>query len=289
MLMRVRFAPVVLMSAGLLTNCASASTSSATSAASSKPTAVASKTSAVVMPSPAPKALKLTVVKQYPHDPACFVEGFQWSSTVSGGGFYESCGQTGASTMQVTNLKGKVLQKVAVPGVFAEGTVRLGDQLFQLTWRERIVFVRNPKTLAVIEKRSLPTEITEGWGMTTIGNELVISDGTSTIYFVDPKGWKVTHTISVTSGGTPIDQLNELEFINGQLWANVWRTERIVVIDPATGQVSANVSLAGLRPSSTSSNGESVANGIAYDPKTKRIFVTGKNWPVLYHVTSQAA
>jgi glutaminyl-peptide cyclotransferase len=273
---RAKFATAaVLVAAGLLTNCASASTGDATSVAGT----VASTT---------PKALTLTVMKQYPHDSTCFVEGFQWTPTVSGGGFYESCGQTGASTMQVTNLKGKVLQKVAVPDVFAEGTVRLGERLFQLTWRERIVFVRNPKTLAIIEKRSLPTEITEGWGMTTIGNELVISDGTSRIYFVDPKAWNVTHTISVTVAGVPIDQLNELEFINGQLWANVWRTERIVVIDPATGQVSANVSLSGLRPSSTTSNGESVANGIAYDPKTKRIFVTGKNWPVVFQVVTRA-
>ena len=284
MLVRAQVALIGVLVAGLLANCASAATGTATPAPSATTPSTAGAGASLV-----PKALTLTVVKQYPHDPSCFVEGFQWTSTVSGGGFYESCGQTGASTMQITNLKGTVVKKVAVPDVFAEGTVQLGNQLFQLTWRERVVFVRNPKTLAVVETQELPPEITEGWGMTSIGTELVISDGTSSIYFVDPKAWQVTRSISVSITGAPTDQLNELEFINGQLWANVWQTERIVVINPTNGQVTATVSLTGLRPSSTKTNAEAVPNGIAYDPKTKRIFVTGKNWPVLYQVTTRAA
>lgn len=270
----MRAIPIAVLVAAVLTNCASATTSLATE---SVPSA-----------SPPPIALTLAVVKQFPRDTACFLEGFQWTPTVAGGGFYESCGETGASTMRITNLKGQVLKKVAVPDVFAEGTVRLGDRLYQLTWRERVVFVRNPVTLAVLETRALPTEIREGWGMTTIGTKLVVSDGTSRIYFVDPKGWKVTRTMAVSSAGSPVDQLNELELINGQLWANVWRSETIVVINPANGQVSANISLSGLRPRSTDADPEAVANGIAFDPKAKRIFVTGKNWPVLYQVRTQA-
>ena len=270
----MRAIPIAVLVAAVLTNCASATTTLATES--------------VPPASPPPIALRLAVVKQFPRDTACFLEGFQWTPTVAGGGFYESCGETGASTMRITNLKGQVLKKVAVPDVFAEGTVRLGDRLYQLTWRERVVFVRNPVTLAVLETRALPTEIREGWGMTTIGTKLVVSDGTSRIYFVDPKGWKVTRTMAVSSAGSPVDQLNELELINGQLWANVWRSETIVVINPANGQVSANISLSGLRPRSTDADPEAVANGIAFDPKAKRIFVTGKNWPVLYQVRTQA-
>ena len=207
-----------------------------------------------------------------------------------GGGFYESCGQTGASTIRITNLKGRVLKERPVPNnEFAEGTVRLGNRLYQLTWRERLVFVRNPTTLALLETRPLPDEIAEGWGLSSLGGDLVVSDGTASVHFLDPVTWKVRRSIKVRAGETPVDQLNEIETIDGKIWLNVWRTEQIVVVDPATGQVTATVSLAGLRPPTTTNNADAVANGIAFDPKTKRIFVTGKNWPVTYQVTTKPA
>lgn len=265
---RCRLVLVPLLVLGVLTNCAAASSGG-----------VAVKV---------PAQLTLSVEKRFGHDTSCFTEGLQWTSTVAGGGFYESCGEVGASTIRITNLQGKVLRKESVPNrAFAEGTVRLGNRLYQLTWQERLVFVRDPKTLRILKTLPLPGEIAEGWGLSSRGAELVVSDGSSSIHFLDPKTWKVTRTIPVTAAGTPVTRLNELEFVNGQLWANVWQTEQIVVINPDNGQVTATVSLAGLRPTTTRNNQESVANGIAFDPKTGRIFVTGKNWPVLYQVTTK--
>lgn len=250
----------------------------------------ASGSNATVAPEKEPTALSVKVVKTLAHDPSCFTQGFQWTSSVSGGGFYESCGEAGESTMRLTTLNGKVLKSVPVPdNAFAEGAVRLGNRLYQLTWRERVVFVRNPSSLALIETRALPEEIAEGWGLTALGSELVVSDGTSKISFLDPVKWVVRRTITVRTAGTPVAALNELELISGQIWANVWRTEQIVAIDPANGQVKSVISVAGLRPKTTTDDPEAVANGIAFDPKNKRIYLTGKNWPVIYQVTTKPA
>ena len=227
------------------------------------------------------------VVNQYAHDTTCFTEGLSFTARIVGGGFYESCGGAGTSTMQLANLDGKVLTRESVPGsAFAEGAVVLGTRLYQLTWQERKVFVRDVKTLKILETRELPQPITEGWGLTVFGSTLVVSDGTFKVHFLDPKTWKVTRSLTVRNGDTPVTQINELEVVNGQLWANVWQTEQIIVIDTKSGAVTATISLAGLRPPETSGNPEAVPNGIAFDPKTKRIFVTGKLWPITYQIVT---
>jgi glutaminyl-peptide cyclotransferase len=234
-----------------------------------------------------PKALNLKVVNQFAHDTTCFTEGLNFTSTVIGGGFYESCGGVGTSTIQLVNLDAKVLVRESVPGAaFGEGAVALGTRVYQLTWQERKVFIRDAKTLKILETRELPQPIVEGWGLTSIGSSLVVSDGTFKVHFLDPKTWKVFRSITVRNGETPVTQINELEFVNGQLWANVWQSEQIIAIDTKTGAVTATISLAGLRPPETNGNPEAVPNGIAFDPKTKRIYVTGKLWPTIYQVVT---
>jgi glutaminyl-peptide cyclotransferase len=237
-----------------------------------------------------PKPLAVKVVNEFPHDAFCFTEGLHFTSTVIGGGFYESCGGKGSSSLQLSNLNGNIQIRETVPdAAFAEGAVALGTRVYQLTWQERKVFVRDAKTLKILETRDLPQPIAEGWGLTAFGSTLVVSDGTSKVHFLDPKTWKVTRSITVRNGETPVTQINELEFVNGQLWANVWQTEQIVVIDTKSGAVTATISLAGLRPPETTSNPEAVPNGIAFDPKTKRIYVTGKLWPKLYQIVTTPA
>jgi glutaminyl-peptide cyclotransferase len=236
-----------------------------------------------------PKAFTVEVTKQYPHDSTCFTQGLQFTASVKGGGFYESCGELGTSKMRLTSLQGKVLKEEKIAKAFAEGSVVLGNKLYQLTWKERVVYVRDPKTLKLLESRDLPQEIAEGWGITARGNELLVSDGSASIFFVDPKSFAVTSSVTVKNAGQPVTQLNELEFFNGELWANVWLTEQIVVINTKTGDVTATVSLAGLRPKETQGDVNAVANGIAFDSKTKRIFVTGKLWPILYQITTKPA
>jgi glutaminyl-peptide cyclotransferase len=237
-----------------------------------------------------PKALVAKVVNQYPHDASCFTQGLTFTATVPGGGFYESCGGVGSSTMRIANLDSKVLVNETVPGTaFAEGSATLGTRVYQLTWQERKVFVRDAKTLKILETRELPQPIFEGWGLTVLGTTLVVSDGTFKLHFLDPKTWKVTRSITVRNGDTPVEEINELEIVNGQLWANVWQTEQIIVIDPKTGAVTSTISLAGLRPPETNANPDAVPNGIAFDPKTKRIFVTGKLWPTMFQIVTTSA
>jgi glutaminyl-peptide cyclotransferase len=249
-----------------------------------------SASKAVAQATKTPKTLIAKVVNQYAHDTTCFTEGLSFTASVVGGGFFESCGGAGTSTMQLANIDGKVLTREPVPGsAFGEGAVVLGTRLYQLTWQERKVFVRDVKTLKILETRELPQPIAEGWGLTVFGSTLVVSDGTFKVHFLDPKTWKVTKSLTVRNGDTPVTQINELEVVNGQLWANVWQTEQIIVIDTKSGAVTATISLAGLRPPETTSNPEAVPNGIAFDPKTKRIFVTGKLWPIIYQIVTTSA
>jgi glutaminyl-peptide cyclotransferase len=278
----MRHAGVLFMAAGsVLSACAGIDAN----AASATPTR-APNSAAIV----APKALVAKVVNKFPHDTTCFTEGLHFTNTVAGGGFYESCGGVGTSSIQLSNLDAKVQVRETVPGTsFAEGAVALGTRVYQLTWQDRKVFVRDAKTLKILETRDLPQPIVEGWGLTALGSTLVVSDGTFKIHFLDPKTWKVTRSITVRNGETPVTQINELEIVNGQLWANVWQTEQILVIDPKSGAVVSTISLAGLRPPETDSNPEAVPNGIAFDPKTKRTYVTGKLWPTIYQIVTTPA
>jgi glutaminyl-peptide cyclotransferase len=228
----------------------------------------------------APRAVlqSYSIVKTHPHDPKAYTQGLVWNGT----GFFESTGQYGQSTLRETTLDGRVVRQVRVPDkYFAEGLAWLGGKLYQLSWQENTAFVYNAKTFKLEKTLSYKTE---GWGLTTDGKNLILSDGSSQLYVLEPSTFKVLRTITVSNAGSEIRQLNELEWVDGEIWANIWQTDLIARIDPKNGQVKALINLVGLRPANTQSNGDSVLNGIAWDSKTGRIWVTGKLWDKLYEI-----
>ena len=224
-----------------------------------------------------------TVVQSYPHDPGAFTQGLVFAD----GEFYESTGLNGESTLRRVEIaSGKVLQSRPVDTqYFAEGLALVGDALLQLTWQHKLGFVYDRKTM---EPRKTFTYRTEGWGLAyDAKGGLVLSDGSDTLFFLDPKTYRVTRTLRVTDAGRPIRDLNELEWIEGEIWANVWQTDRIARIDPKSGAVNAWVDLTLLWPRARRTPPADVLNGIAYDPAGKRIFVTGKKWPRIYEIKVQ--
>jgi glutamine cyclotransferase len=220
------------------------------------------------------------VLGSYPHDPKAFLQGWVWHD----GGFYESTGLNGESTLRrVAFPSGEVTQKIDVPReYFAEGLAMVGDRLIQLTWRSKKAFVYDRTSFALIGE--FPYQ-NEGWGLTYDGTSLILSDGTSTLSFIDPETYQVTRTVQVTMDGVPIADLNELEFIKGEVWSNVWHTDMILRIDPASGQVVGVLDLTGLLPNRR--DGDDVLNGIAYDAEGDRTFVSGKRWPLLFEIRVQ--
>jgi len=228
---------------------------------------------------PAP-VQNFTVVQSYPHDPGAFTQGLVFAD----GEFYESTGLNGESSLRRVEIaSGKVLQSRTVDTqYFAEGLALVGDALVQLTWQHKLGFVYDRKTFA---PRKTFTYKTEGWGLAyDVTGGLVLSDGSDTLFFLDPKTYGVLRTVRVTDAGRPVRDLNELEWIEGEIWANVWQTDRIARISPKTGAVNAWVDLTLLWPRQRRTPPADVLNGIAYDPAAKRIFVTGKKWPRLYEI-----
>jgi len=158
----------------------------------------------------------------------------------------------------------------------------LGDRIYQVTWKNRLGLIYDRKTFAPVSSFRYTGE---GWGLTTDGEQLILSDGTSVIRFLDAKTFEVTKRIDVRAGGQRVDKLNELEFINGEIWANIWYADRIARIAPKTGEVTGWVDLSALYPARDRPSREHVLNGIAYDAEAKRLFVTGKLWPKLYEIS----
>jgi glutaminyl-peptide cyclotransferase len=219
-----------------------------------------------------------TVVKTYSHDPKAYTQGLVWN----GKGFFESTGRYGSSSLRETTLEGKVLRSVPQDDqYFSEGLAWLGGKLYQLTWTSKKAFVYNAETFKLEGTRAYKTE---GWGLTTDGRSLILSDGSSTLYWLEPKTFAVRKTVKVTNAGNEISRLNELEWIDAEIWANVWGTDLIARIDPTSGRVKAFVNLVGLRPEAAQDDTDKVLNGIAYDSKNKRLFVTGKLWDKLYEI-----
>jgi glutaminyl-peptide cyclotransferase len=242
---------------------------------------VACSSSTVAQRQPAP-VQGYKVVAAFPHDPSAFTQGLVFA----GGEFYESTGLHGESSLRRVEIAtGKVLQALKVPDeYFAEGLALVGDELLQLTWQHRRGFVYDRRTFA--QKRTFAYQ-TEGWGIAyDATGGLVMSDGSDTLTFLDAKTQAVIRTIRVRDAGRSISQLNELEWIGGEIWANVWMTDRIARISPATGEVNAWIDLASLWPVAQRPRpGDQVLNGIAYDRATRRIFVTGKKWPRVYQIS----
>ena len=220
---------------------------------------------------------KIEVVKAYPHDTGSYTQGLFWHD----GSLYESTGLNGKSTFRKVDLQsGKALTKLPFNRkYFVEGSVILGDKLYILTWTNKVIFIYDANTL---EYRSTYSYPREGWGLTTDGKSLISSDGSSRIYFLTPE-LKFERSINVTLNGRAVRYLNELEWIDGRIWANVYTTDTIVIINPDTGIVEATVDCEGLLPERLRTSDTDVLNVIAVDSEG-RIFLTGKNWPELYEV-----
>ncbi len=223
------------------------------------------------------------VVKTYPHDRNAFTQGLLFHD----GKLYESTGLSNQSTLREVELNsGKVLRKWSVPdSYFAEGLALFDGKLYQLTWQNEKAFVYDLNgDLKSFHKVREFSYTGEGWGLTTDGHWLIMSDGTSTLRFLNPATFAVDHTIQVVKDGNPQDRLNELEYIKGEIYANIWRTDVIARIDPVSGRVVGMIDFSYLLPDSDRTDTTDVLNGIAYDPATDRLFITGKRWPKIFEV-----
>ena len=218
------------------------------------------------------------VVKVYPHDRDAFTQGLLYRDGV----LYESTGLNGRSSLRKVQLEtGKVLQQTAVDArYFAEGLTDWGARLVQLTWNTNVGFVYDFASFKQVRTFSYAGE---GWGLARDDRRLIMSDGTSTLRFLDPQTFAPAGQVQVVDGDRPVRDLNELEFIDGQVYANVWLTDRIAIISPGNGRVTGWINLAGLMARGAVS-GDAVLNGIAYDAPGKRLFVTGKLWPSLFEI-----
>ena len=219
------------------------------------------------------------VVGAYPHDPSAFLQGLVWHD----GGFYESTGLEGRSTLRRVDFpSGNVVKSLPLaPDLFGEGLTLVSNRLIQLTWRSHRGFVYDRETFRLLREFQYDTE---GWGITWDGTNLIMSDGSAALTYLDPETFRPVRRLPVTMNGQPLANLNELEFIEGRIWANVWQTDWIVCIDPNSGQVDSFLDLAGILPAASRIGSEDVLNGIAFDPQAKRIFVSGKCWPTLFEI-----
>jgi len=218
-----------------------------------------------------------SVVDVYPHDANAFTEGLVFD----GGFLYESTGLYGSSSLRRVDLEtGGVLQVRSLePQYFGEGIAVVGDKIVQLTWRSHVGFAYDKAGFGVLQEFQYPTE---GWGLTYDGSRLIMSDGTANLYFLDPVTFQRIGQIAVDDTG-PVNELNELEYINGSVYANIWMEEKIAVINPQNGQVTAWIDLTGIQDLKNQ-DPNNVLNGIAYDANGDRLFVTGKMWPHIFEI-----
>lgn len=219
------------------------------------------------------------VIKAYPHDATAFTQGLVFHQGV----LYESTGLNGSSSLRRVELEtGKVLKKIDVPArFFAEGLALFSGRLYQLTWQTQQGFVYDLDSFKKLREFSYAGE---GWGLTRDSHSLIMSDGSSQIRFFNPDTFEVQRMITVQDDRRDVTQINELEYIKGEIYANIWQTNRIARIDPQSGRVNAWIDLSGLLPPEARLNPEAVLNGIAYDEASDRLFVTGKYWPKLFEI-----
>lgn len=219
------------------------------------------------------------IVARFPHDADAFTQGLAWAD----GRLYESTGVRGRSSLREIDLtSGRVVRSAALPRwQFGEGLAAAGDRLIQLTWHAGEALVRDRESL---RKVGILRYAGEGWGLAWDGARLVMSDGSATLVFRDPDSFAELGRLTVTDADTPVSGLNELEVVDGEIWANVWGSERIARIDPDSGRVTSWVDLSGLRPEPAPGKPIDVLNGIAWDASGERLFVTGKLWPWLYQI-----
>lgn len=226
-----------------------------------------------------PKKYGYKVIHTYPHNRDAFTQGLVYDKGV----LYEGTGQETGSTLREVALEtGKVIRQLNLDdSLFGEGITLYHDRIYQVTWKNKIGFVYNKSDFKLINKIYYQTE---GWGLTTIDDKIVMSDGTNILYFFEPEMFTIVKRIEVYDNEKKVDQLNEIEYINGEIWANIWMTDLIARIDPVSGKVLAYIDLKGILPKSDRDAETDVLNGIAYDNQGKRIFVTGKRWPKLFEI-----
>jgi len=219
------------------------------------------------------------VVTTYPHDQSAFTQGLVFED----GFLYEGTGLHGYSTLRRIKLEtGEILQIIELPlQFFGEGVTIHGNKIIQLTWQSNTGFVYDKYSFKLLQKFNYPDE---GWGIAGDGKCLIMSDGTSTLHFLNPKTFEEIGQIEVSVNSTPLTGINELEYIKGEIYANIWQTERIARINPLTGQVIGWIDLKGILSPEDDSETVDVLNGIAYDAKNDRLFVTGKFWPKIYEI-----
>jgi len=219
------------------------------------------------------------LVRMFPHDTGAYTQGFAYRD----GFLYEGTGRNGRSSLRKVRLEtGEVIQQVDLePEFFGEGIALVKNKVLQLTWKSGVGFVYDLNSFHLLGKFSYPGE---GWGLATNDREIFMSDGTSEIRVLDAETLQEKRRLKVREGLTPVDQLNELEFVEGQIFANVWHSNRIARISPQTGDVVGWIDLTGILSPVYRLDSEAVLNGIAYDPTQKRLFVTGKLWPNVYEI-----
>jgi glutamine cyclotransferase len=260
----------LLLMVGLALFCLQCQPNSNTSSTNKAPTPQAS--------GPVPK-YGYQIVNIWPHDSNAFTQGL----ILMDGKLLESTGQEGFSSLRRVDLEsGRILKKIDVPvPYFAEGLAALNGKLYQLTWQHNIGFIYDAQTFDHLGDFNYQGE---GWGLATDGQSLILSDGSNRLRFIDPNGFRVTRTITVTDGNQPVRELNELEYVNGEIYANIWHDNRIAMIDPQSGHVNAWIDLTGLMPESELQDPEAVLNGIAYDQASDKLIVTGKLWPRVFEI-----
>jgi len=219
------------------------------------------------------------IVNTYPHDPSAYTQGLIYHDGV----LIESTGLYGQSSLRRVELRtGKILKRIPVSGeYFAEGITLFKGRIFQLTWVEGKGFIYDPASFRVVGEFAYEGE---GWGLTNDGRALIMSNGTSEIRFINPDSFKTEKTISVNLNGRPVPMINELEYIKGEIYANIWQADLIIRIEPKTGRVLGLIDMTGLLSENSADPANDVLNGIAYDEKEDRIFVTGKRWPKLFQI-----
>ena len=226
-----------------------------------------------------PDKLSYQIISTRPHDPSAYTQGLQ----LTGGRLFESTGQYGESTVrELEAAGGKILRKRPLAKtVFAEGLAVIGKEMWVLTWKENTVYVLETDTFKPIRTHTYKGE---GWGITSDGKQLIMSDGSDTLKFINPKDFSVVKTLAVKDGKSFVKNLNELEWIDGQIFANIYLTDRIARISPDDGQVTGWLDLAGLKNQLTQPNRAEVLNGIAYDPASGNLLITGKYWPQMFEI-----
>jgi glutamine cyclotransferase len=236
-------------------------------------------TSFILLSDIVPKTLHFKLINTYPHDPQAYTQGLVFENGI----FYESTGQYNQSTLRKVDVKtGEVKQSVNLSReIFGEGLASYGDNLIQITWKSQVAFIYNKKTFQQINKFNYQRE---GWGLTYDGKRLIMSDGSESLTFYDTEYFTEQGHIEVCDDKEAIKWLNELEYIKGDIYANIYQETRIVVIEPATGKVKAYLDLASLVPEKLKEDNDRVLNGIAWNPENGHLFVTGKDWPKLYEI-----